>query len=55
MKTNSSSSGKEYYFALPDNLDAFYAYINLIINNHHNKFIAEPDARPRNFGPVKVL
>lgn len=43
------------FFALPDNLDAFYAYINLIINNHHNKFVDEPDSRPKHFGPVKVF
>lgn len=58
MKTHSLTSvkeNKEMFFALPDNLDAFYAYINLIINNHHNKFVDEPDSRPKHFGPVKVF
>lgn len=59
MKTSSSTSyntePKDYYFALPDNVDAFYAYINLIINNHHNKFVAEPDRCPKHFGPVKAF
>ena len=43
----------EKFFALPDNQDAFYAYINLVINNRHNKPVPEPDARPSHFGPVR--
>lgn len=44
---------KEMFFALPDNVDAFYAYINLIVNNHHNKLVPEPAALPKRFGPVR--
>lgn len=44
---------KECFFPLPDNVDAFYAYINLIINNNHNKYVEEPAARPTHFGPVR--
>lgn len=44
---------KECFFSLPDNVDAFFAYVNLIINNNHNKFVAEPEARPKHFGPVR--
>lgn len=44
---------KLFYFALPDNENAFYAYINLIVNNKHNRYVAEPERRPKQFGPVK--
>lgn len=50
---SSTSNNKELFISLPDNESAFYAYINLIINNNHNKYVAEPDARPTHFGPVK--
>ena len=53
---SSTSNNREFFIPLPENEDAFYAYINLIINNNHNKYVAEPDARPqRNIGPVKVF
>lgn len=53
---SSTSNNREFFIPLPDNEGAFYAYINLIINNNHNKYVAEPDARPqRNIGPVKVF
>lgn len=45
---------KEYYFPLPDNENAFYAFVNLIINNRDNQH--KPDnciGRPKHFGPVK--
>lgn len=44
---------KEMFFALPDNVDAFYAYINLIVNNHHNKLVCDPASTPKRFGPVR--
>lgn len=44
---------KECFFPLPDNVDAFYAYINLIINNNHNRYVEEPATRPKHFGPVR--
>lgn len=44
---------KEYFFSLPDNEYAFYAYINLIVNNKHNRYVAEPERTPKHFGPVK--
>lgn len=40
-------------FALPDNEAAFYAYINLIVNNKHNRHVDEPGRKPKHFGPVK--
>lgn len=53
MKSSTSLADKLYYFSLPDNEEAFYAYINLVINNKHGKHIDEPTRRPRKFGPVK--
>lgn len=53
-KWRKNSDNKEYYFPLPDNTEAFYAYVNLIINNRDNSH--KPDnytTRPKNFGPVK--
>lgn len=45
---------KEYFVPLPDNESAFYAYVNLIVNNNHNKYVKDPDSRPHhNIGPVK--
>lgn len=44
---------KEMFFSLPDNVDAFYAYINLVVNNHHNKVVDDPTATPKRFGPVR--
>ena len=46
---------KEYYFAVPDNEDSFFAYINLVINNRNNAHIPENvEQRPTKVGPVKV-
>lgn len=43
------------YISLPDNLNAFYAFINLIINNKHNAHIPEHlNSCPKRIGPVKV-
>ena len=51
---SSTSNNVEIFIPLPDNESAFWAYINLVVNNNHNKHIKEPDARPnRNIGPVK--
>lgn len=42
-----------YHVSLPDNLEAFYAYVNLVINNKNNSHKPEDCAtRPKNFGPV---
>lgn len=46
---------KEYYFAVPDNEDSFFAYINLVINNKNNAHIQENiEQRPKKVGPVVV-
>lgn len=46
---------KQYYISLPDNEDAFYAYINLVINNKKNAHIPkEVTTRPSKIGWVKV-
>lgn len=51
---SSTSNNKELFIPLPDNESAFYAYINLIVNNNHNKYVKDPDSRPHhNIGPVK--
>lgn len=43
------------YVSLPDNLDAFYAFVNLVINNKHNAHMTEHlNSRPKKIGPVKV-
>jgi len=43
------------YVPLPDNCEAFYAYVNLVINNKNNAHIPELlDGRPKKIGPVKV-
>lgn len=38
---------RDMYFPVPDNEDAFYAFINLVINNRYNKFEGDPTLRPR--------
>lgn len=43
------------YVSLPDNCDAFYTFVNLVINNKHNAHIPEHlNSRPKKIGPVKV-
>lgn len=43
------------YVPLPDNCDAFYAYVNLVINNKNNAHIPEHlNGCPKKIGPVKV-
>lgn len=37
---------KSLYFPVCDNESAFYAFINLVINNRHNKFEGDPTIRP---------
>lgn len=45
-----------YYIPIPDNSDAFYAYVNLVINNKHNANIPEDiQSRPAKIGWVKPL
>ena len=45
---------KEFYFPLPDNESAFYAFINLVINNRNNSNAPRNyENRPTHFGPVK--
>lgn len=48
---------KEYFFAVPDNEDSFFAYINLVINNRNNAHIpnGNVEQRPKKVGPVKVV
>jgi hypothetical protein len=47
---------KDYYFAVPDNEDSFFAYINLVINNKNNAHIpnGNVEQRPNKVGPVKI-
>ena len=43
------------YISLPDNRDAFYAFVNLVINNKNNAHIPEHlNDCPKKIGPVKV-
>jgi hypothetical protein len=43
------------YVPVPDNADAFYAYVNLVINNKNNAHIPEHlNGCPKKIGPVKV-
>lgn len=37
---------KSLYFPVCDNDSAFYAFINLVINNRYNKFEGDPTMRP---------
>ena len=49
-----AKENKEYFVPLPDNEAAFYAFVNLIINNRDNQH--KPDnclGKPKHFGPVK--
>lgn len=43
-----------YYIEVPDNDKAFYAYVNLVVNNRDNWYKANPTNRPRKIGPVQV-
>lgn len=44
----------EYYVSLPDNEGAFFAFVNLVINNRDNANVPQyADTRPNDFGPVK--
>ena len=44
----------DYYFPLPDNKEAFYAFINLVINNKNNQSATKNfEEKPSHFGPVK--
>lgn len=46
---------KQYYISLPDNVNAFYAFVNLVINNKNNAHIPkEVTTRPSKIGWVKV-
>lgn len=43
------------YVPVPDNADAFYAFVNLVINNKNNAHIPEHlNSCPKKIGPVKV-
>ena len=43
------------YVSIPDNCDAFYAFVNLVINNKNNAHIPEHlNGCPKKIGPVKV-
>lgn len=56
MKTannHSSSSLKTYYVPVPDNEDAFFAFVNLVINNKQNVHVVGT-SRPKKIGPYKV-
>lgn len=52
----STKDDKEYFVPLPDNLNEFYAYINLVINNKENRYAQKTSVReaPLHYGPVKV-
>jgi len=46
---------KQYYISIPDNSDAFYAYVNLVINNKKNTHVPnDTNLRPSKIGWVKV-
>lgn len=43
------------YVPVPDNDDAFFAFVNLVINNKNNAHIPEHlNSCPKKIGPVKV-
>jgi hypothetical protein len=49
------NGNKEYFVPVPDNNEAFYAFVNLVINNKNNA--RRPNystERPNKIGPVKV-
>lgn len=55
-KLDSAREDKEYFVPLPDNLNQFYAYINLVINNKENRYGQRTSVReaPLHYGPVKA-
>lgn len=52
----STKDDKEYFVPLPDNLNQFYAYINLVINNKENRYAQKTSVHeaPLHYGPVKA-
>ena len=52
----STKGDKEYFVPLPDNLNEFYAYINLVINNKENRYPLKTSVHeaPLHFGPEKA-
>lgn len=55
VKSLTIMANRQYFIPLPDEVDQFYAFVNLVINNKNNVYvIGEATTRPKKIGWVNV-